>query len=139
MTLIRPDIYIPETKILVTGVFNIVQAEHIRLLENASMYGLVTVGIAGDITAQRICGLEVDTLENRVCVLQSNRFIHKIAVFLEDDPSRLIRQLRPEYYARSHECQVDKWVEEEALREVGARVLFREVDKKIISKILDRL
>jgi bifunctional ADP-heptose synthase (sugar kinase/adenylyltransferase) len=68
-------------------------------------------------------------LQNRAYVLRSNKFVDKVVVFSEDDPSKLIRKLRPKYFVRGPDYREVDLSEQGALDEVGAQLIIQPTDK----------
>lgn len=124
------------TEVLVTGTFNVLHAEHIQLLEFASRWGKVTVGVNADPYLQRKYGDRAVPLVNRAYVLRSNRFVDEVVVFPEDDPGKLIRRLRPKYYVRGPDYRGVPLVEQAALDEVRAKLLIRPGGRELSSESL---
>lgn len=114
-----------DVEVLVTGTFNLVHAQHVQLLEFASRWGRVTVGINADPYVQRKYQDLAIPLVNRSYVLRSNRFVDDVVVFPEDEPSRLIRRLRPKYYVRGPDYRDVDLPEQPALDEVGCKLIIR--------------
>ena len=65
-------------EVLVTGTFNLVHPGHIRLLEFASNYGRVTVGINADAFLKEKYGDAAIPLIDRSFVLQSIRYVDEV-------------------------------------------------------------
>lgn len=125
-----------ETDVLVTGTFNILHAGHIRLLEFASRYGLVTVGINSDSYLIKKYGDQTVNLVDRSYVLRSNRFVNKVVVFNEPTPCKLIRKLKPSYFVRGPDYKDVDLPEAEALRQVGCKLVIHPGDKEYNSSDL---
>ena len=125
-----------ETEVLVTGTFNVVHAGHVRLLEFASRYGLVTVGINSDEYMQEKYGDLAVSLVDRSYVLRNNIFVHKVVMFRETEPSGLVRKRRPNYYVKGPDYLDEKLPEELAISEVGGKLIIQRVDKEYNSSDL---
>lgn len=124
------------TQVLCTGCFNILHAGHLRLLEFASRYGLVTVGINSDKYLQNKYGELAVPLSDRSYVLRNNVFVHKVVMFREDEPSELIRQLKPLYYIRGPDYLNQVLPEAAALEEVGSTLIIHRAEKEYNASIL---
>lgn len=111
------------------ALFNILHAGHCELLEFASKFGQVTVGINNDSYLETKYGDKRVPLVNRAYVLRCNRFVRDVVVFVEEEPSALIRSLRPQVYVKGPDYQGVELPEIHACREVGARVLIHSADK----------
>ena len=122
---------------LVTGTFNIVHAGHVRLLEFASRYGKVTVGINSDSYLRNKYGEErVVPLIDRTYVLKSNVFVAKVIVFLEDDPSALILKLKPSFVVKGPDYKKKVLPEQNSIDSVGAKLIIQPVLKEYNSSCL---
>lgn len=111
-------------RVLVTGTFNVFHAGHCQLLEYASGFGAVTVGINADEYLHSKYGKEKTVpLMNRAYVLRSLKFVDEVVVFTENEPSSLIRQLRPRYFVRGPDYSGVVLIEQAALDEVGAELI----------------
>jgi len=115
--------------VLVTGTFNVLHAGHCELLEFASTFGPVTVGINGDEYQVGKYGELAVAAIHRAKVLTSCRFVNEVVIFTEQTPSRLILQLRPRIYIRGPDYQGVELPESDALKSVGAQVIIQQVDK----------
>ena len=112
-------------EVLVTGTFNIVHPDHVRLFEFANEWGAVTVGVNADPYLQKKYGDRAIPLMDRVYVLRSCRYVQSVVVFGEDEPSKLIRKLQPKVYVRGPDYRGVDLIEQPALDEVGARLIIR--------------
>ena len=71
-------------------------------------------------------------------MLRSIRFVDKVVVFDEDDPSQLILQLRPKYYVKGPDY-IDKQLPEiDAVRIAGSQLIFRREERQYSSSDLIR-
>lgn len=116
-------------EVLVTGTFNVLHAGHCELLEFASSFGPVTVGINGDEYQVGKYGEFAVAAVHRAAVLNACRYVDEVVIFTEADPSRLILQLKPKFFIRGPDYLGVKLPELDALESVGARVIIQPVDK----------
>lgn len=124
------------TEVLVTGTFNIVHAGHVRLLEFASRYGKVTVGTNTDPYLKKKYGEHVVPLVDRNFVLESNKFVDRVVAFSEDDPSALIRKLKPKYIIKGPDYIGKLLPEQAAIDAVGAHLVLQPIKKEYNSSEL---
>ena len=125
-----------ETEVLVTGTFNIVHPGHVELLEFASKYGKVTVGINADnYLADKYGELAIPAL-NRSFVLNSLVFVNKVIVFKEKEPSALIKKLKPTYYIKGPDYKNKELVEITAVESTGTRLIIQPAEKEFNSSEL---
>ena len=112
--------------VLITGMFNVIQAGDIELLEFANKYGRVTVGIKADSHLHAEYGEEYTVPAiNRAKVLRSIQYVDEVVMYTEQDPSALIIQLQPTYYVTRPGTELC----EEALFAVSAEVIIHQTDK----------
>ena len=113
-----------------TGTFNLMHAGHVELLEFASRFGHVTVGVNADSYLHSKYGKDMTVpLMNRAYVLSSCRYVDDVVVFTDDEPSSLILQLRPRVYVRGPDYAGKQLVEQSALDQVGAELIIHQSEK----------
>jgi cytidyltransferase-like protein len=117
-------------EVLVTGTFNVMHAGHVELLEFASRFGSVTVGVNADSYLHGKYGEDKTVpLMNRAYVLSSCKFVDEVVVFTDNDPSALILQLKPRYFVRGPDYTGVELPEQDALDQVGAQLIIHQTDK----------
>lgn len=121
------------TEVLVTGTFNIVHAGHVRLFEFASRYGKVTVGINADPYLVNKYGDLAVSLVDRSYVLESNKYVHNVVVFREEDPSQLIRKLKPAYIVKGPDYINKELAEQAAINAASAHLIIQPINKEYSS------
>ncbi len=85
----------------------------------------MTVGINAQSYLDGKYGSRAVAQNDRIFVLESNRWVSEVVVFEEDDPSELIRRLRPRYYVKGPDYKGVRLPEDAALLEVGTTLLIR--------------
>lgn len=115
--------------VLVSGTFNIIHPGHIELLQYASRYGELVVGINGDRYQRLKYGDKAMPADKRKMMLESIRFVDRVVIFDEDEPSELIRQVRPDYFVRGPDYSGVRLPEQDALDEAGAVLVIQPVEK----------
>ena len=125
-----------KTEVLVTGTFNLLHAGHIRLLEFASRYGLVTVGINSDSYLLEKYGDKTVPLVDRSFVLRSNRFVHNVVVFNERHPGKLILKLKPDFYIKGPDYKNTTLPEDTAISQTGCKLIVQPAEKEYNSSEL---
>lgn len=123
-------------RVLVTGTFNILHPGHYELLEFASRYGPVTVGINSHDYLARKYGEQAIPTPDRVYALRACRYVGRVAVFHEDEPSLLIRTLSPTHYVKGPDYKGVVIPELEAIQEVGCRLIIHPGPKRYSSSLL---
>lgn len=91
----------------------------------ACQYGPLIVGINGNQANVKKYGERSVKLNDRIFVLESNRWVSEVVVFEESEPSALIRKLRPKYYVKGPDYEGVRLPEEAALLETGTTLLIR--------------
>ena len=94
--------------VFTNGVFDLLHAGHVRLLEFARSHGdRLVVGVNSDASVRRIKGPDrpIIPVEERVEILRSLRCVDKVRIFDEDTPVPLIRRLRPDVLVKGPACK----------------------------------
>jgi rfaE bifunctional protein nucleotidyltransferase chain/domain len=94
--------------VFTNGVFDLLHAGHVRLLEFARSHGdYLIVAINSDASVRRIKGPDrpVIPVEERAEMLRSLRCVDEVHIFDEDAPVALIRRLRPDVLVKGPDCQ----------------------------------
>lgn len=120
-------------KVLITGRFDCLTVEHISLFELGATQGQVIVGLYGD----SVEDTDHISLVDRARLVRSCSLVHDVLVVPADDPTRLIFDLLPEYYAE--ESDYIPLSVEQALDLVNCRKLLSNLQVKPVPKhnILD--
>lgn len=121
------------TEVLCTGTFNILHPGHCELLEFAARFSRnnkVTVGINADWYLKKKYGEHAIPLASRAYVLECNKFVEKVVVFTQADPSQLILQLSPSYYVRGPDYDGVNLPEQDALDQTGCKLIIHKAGKK---------
>jgi D-beta-D-heptose 7-phosphate kinase / D-beta-D-heptose 1-phosphate adenosyltransferase len=113
------------TEVLVNGHFATMHADHVRLFEFASRFGLVTVAINNDEWAERKYGKGFVSLTDRAYLLRSCRYVHNVVVFNEETPAELILQLKPRVIVKGPDYKDKELSEQWAIDRVRAKLVFR--------------
>jgi len=118
-----------KTEALVNGHFAVLHAGHIRLLEFASNYGLVTVALNSDYWTKLKYGNDYIPLVDRAYALRSNRFVYNVVVFDEETPAELILQLQPKYVVKGPDYINIQLAEKWAIDRIKAKVVYMDGPK----------
>ena len=84
--------------IFTNGVFDLIHIGHIKLLKSVKNLGnKLIVGINSDKSVKRIKGTErpINNQKSRKLILESIRFVDKVVIFNEMNPSKVIRKIKP--------------------------------------------
>ena len=86
------------TIVFTNGCFDILHRGHIDYLKlSRSLGDRLVVGVNSDASVKRLKGESrpINTVEDRVAILKSLRFVDQVEVFDEDTPINLIKKIRP--------------------------------------------
>ena len=110
------------------GVFDILHAGHVRYLNEARGLGdLLIVGMNTDASVRRLGKGDdrpVNSLEDRLTVLEGLRSVAGVVAFDEDTPIELIRALRPEVHVKGGDYEADRLPETPIVRAYGGEVVI---------------
>jgi len=86
-----------EEKVVFTnGVFDLIHVGHIYLLEEAKKLGdKLIIGLNSDKSATKIKRKPVNNEKDRKRVLESIKYVDKVIIFSETNPSTLIKKIKP--------------------------------------------
>jgi D-beta-D-heptose 7-phosphate kinase/D-beta-D-heptose 1-phosphate adenosyltransferase len=96
------------TKLVFTnGIFDVIHAGHIKLLQEASQYGHLVVAINSDESVRRLKGegRPINTLEDRMAVLNAIKYVDRVISFDEDTPFNLIKLYKPDILVKGAEWE----------------------------------
>lgn len=124
--------------VLINGTFNIVHAGHCELFEFAFKYGNVFVGINGDEYVKNKYKEKAIPVNERIQVLSSNKYIHKVIVFEEENACELLKRVRPKYYIKGPDYLNKDYPEIKTAKELNINIIIHERIKiNSSSKILN--
>lgn len=112
--------------IFTNGCFDILHRGHIEYLARASDMGdIFVVGLNSDRSVRRLKGESRPAVdeESRALTMASFEIIDYVVLFDEDNPSDLIREIRPDFWVKGGDYQNYKDLPEyRALKESGGKV-----------------
>jgi D-beta-D-heptose 7-phosphate kinase/D-beta-D-heptose 1-phosphate adenosyltransferase len=115
------------TVVATGGCFDLLHAGHVRMLEAARALGdCLIVCLNSDASVRRLKGPDRPLVgqDDRAAVLAALGSVDAVAVFEEDDPRTILRDLRPDVWAKGGDYAVDGLPEAEVLAEWGARAVI---------------
>ncbi|OAH12707.1 D-glycero-beta-D-manno-heptose 1-phosphate adenylyltransferase [Streptomyces jeddahensis] len=114
------------TVVATGGCFDLLHAGHVGLLQNARRTGdCLIVCVNSDACVRRLKGpgRPINPVADRVRVLAGLGCVDAVAVFDEDTPEALLRQLRPHLWVKGGDYSADALPEAAALREWGGQAI----------------
>jgi len=114
-----------KTIVVAGGVFDILHAGHIRLLNQAKQFGdFLIVCINGDQSANRAKGdpRPIVPLDLRAEMLCSLEVVDYVVAFDEDDPSFILSRIKPDVFVKGGNYTPEALIEYEAVVRGGGRV-----------------
>jgi D-beta-D-heptose 7-phosphate kinase / D-beta-D-heptose 1-phosphate adenosyltransferase len=109
------------------GCFDLLHAGHVRALEAARALGdRLIVCLNSDASVRRIKGPDRPLVrqDDRAAVLRALTSVDAVAVFEEDDPRAVLRELRPHVWAKGGDYAVGELPESATLAEWGGRAVI---------------
>jgi rfaE bifunctional protein nucleotidyltransferase chain/domain len=107
--------------VFTNGVFDLLHAGHVTLLEKARRLGdCLVVGINSDASVRRLKGSKrpLAKLQDRLTVLAGLSSVDYVTVFGEDTPQQLIATLRPSILVKGGDYSIDRIVGRELVKKV---------------------
>lgn len=114
-----------EKIVFTNGCFDILHAGHARYLREAAALGeVLVVGLNSDASVRRLKGKgrPVQTARDRAYLLASLSCVSYVAVFSEDTPASLIREVIPQVLVKGEDWRGKKIVGSEFVRDRGGSV-----------------
>lgn len=113
--------------VLTNGVFDILHAGHVSLLEQARSLGdQLIVAINSDDSVRRLGKgptRPINNAEDRARVLAAIRWVDAVVVFDEDTPLAVIEALRPDVHVKGGDYDPELMPETPLVRSYGGRVV----------------
>ena len=111
--------------VFTNGCFDIIHDGHLKLLEEASLYGdFLVVGINTDESVKKLKGNKrpINNLESRIKSLKSLKFVDFVLPFNEEDPLSLIKSLKPKILIKGSDYNLEEIVGSEFVKSYGGIV-----------------
>ncbi len=114
--------------IFTNGVFDILHAGHVQYLQAARSLGdMLIVGMNSDASVRRLGkgpNRPINTLEDRISVLEALRCVDGVVAFEEDTPENLISILKPEVHVKGGDYTVESLPESKIVLGYGGEVVI---------------
>jgi D-beta-D-heptose 7-phosphate kinase/D-beta-D-heptose 1-phosphate adenosyltransferase len=114
-----------ETIVFTNGVFDLLHPGHVEYLDEARALGdRLVVGVNGDASVRRLKGetRPVVPAAERAGLLAALECVDLVAVFDDDTPERLIREVRPQVLVKGGDWALESIVGREFVESLGGRV-----------------
>ena len=116
---------LPRPLVMATGVFDLLHAQHVKLLQEARSFGAsLVVGVNSDESVKRLKGPNRPIIgqDDRLRMVGALRCVDQAVLFREDTPIELVRSWRPDILVKGHDYRDSVLPEAEALKAWGGRV-----------------
>ena len=139
------DKYAGKTVVFTNGCFDILHVGHVRYLAAAKRLGdILVVGLNSDASVRELKGIgrPLNSQYDRAEVMAALEAVDHVIIFAEKRVSHLLRQMRPQIYAKGGDYTVDSLDSEEvaALKEINARIeILPLVPGKSTSKLVQTI
>ena len=135
---------LPRPLVFTHGVFDLLHAGHIHLLEQARSCGAsLVVGVRGDVSSRRLRkgpGRPFNSAQDRACVVAALAGVSAVVLFDEDKPLALICGLRPDIVVKGGDAACGGGADGALLAEWGGRtVVVPRLRGSTTRALLDRL
>jgi rfaE bifunctional protein nucleotidyltransferase chain/domain len=140
-----PNRHPGKTIVFTNGCFDILHAGHVRYLAAARQLGdILVVGLNGDASVRELKGegRPLNSQEDRAEVMAALGAVDYVIIFDEKRVASLLRQVRPQIYAKGGDYTVKSLDPDEvaALKEIGARIeILPLVPGKSTSKLIQAI
>ena len=130
--------------VFTNGVFDILHAGHVQYLREAKALGeLLIVGVNSDESVKRLGkgpNRPINSLEDRIAVLEALKGVAGAVAFDEDTPESLISKLKPEVHVKGGDYRVEDLPETRQVRAYGGTVVILPfLSGRSTTQILQRL
>jgi D-beta-D-heptose 7-phosphate kinase / D-beta-D-heptose 1-phosphate adenosyltransferase len=129
--------------VFTNGCFDVVHRGHVAYLNQAKRLGdVLVVAVNSDASVARLKGAErpVNTAADRAAVLAALSCVDYVTIFDEDTAVNLLRELRPDVYAKGGDYTPDMLVETPVVRAYGGEVhMLDYVPDQSTSVLIDRI
>ena len=139
------DKYAGKAIVFTNGCFDILHVGHVRYLAAAKRLGdILVVGLNSDASVRELKGIgrPLNSQDDRAEVMAALEAVDHVIIFAEKRVSHLLRQVRPQIYAKGGDYTVDSLDSEEvvALKEIKARIeILPLVPGKSTSKLVQTI
>ncbi len=134
---------LPRPLVMATGVFDLLHAQHVKLLQEARSFGAsLVVGVNCDAGVQRLKGPSRPIIgqDDRLRMVAALRCVDHAVLFHEDTPAELVRAWQPDILVKGHDYRDSVLPEAEALKAWGGRVWIADTsNRESTTAIINRI
>lgn len=116
---------LPQPVVFTNGVFDILHRGHVTYLEQARELGAsLVVGLNSDASARRLGkgpDRPLNTELDRACVLAALESVSLVVIFDEATPVELLKRVRPQWYVKGGDYDIETLAETALVRSWGGR------------------
>ena len=132
-----------KTIVFTNGVFDILHAGHVQILQRAKRLGdVLVVGVNSDSSVRRLKGpaRPINQERDRLALVAALDPVDYAILFEEDTPANLIRALRPHVHVKGGDYTPETLPEIDAVNEVGSRVeLLSLVEGRSTTNVIQKI
>lgn len=129
--------------VFTNGCFDILHRGHVTYLNQAKALGdILIVGVNTDDSIRRIKGADrpINRLEDRIHVLSGLSSVDFVIPFGENTPEALLREIRPDIFAKGGTYRQETLPEAAVVRELGGRIeILPYIDNVSTSEIINKI
>jgi D-glycero-beta-D-manno-heptose 1-phosphate adenylyltransferase len=132
-----------KTVVFTNGVFDILHAGHVDYLTKAKSLGdYLIVALNTDYSVSRLKGpaRPINSLEDRIKVLEALRCVDCVVSFEEDTPEQVILEIKPDIHVKGGDYSVESLPESKIVHAYGGKVIILPfLEGRSSTRIIDRM
>ena len=125
------------------GCFDLFHIGHLHLIKEAKKYcNYLIIGLNSDESIKRIKGNKrpINNLQFRLKLLESLKFVDKVVVFSEDNPEKLIKQIKPNVLIKGDDYKEEEIIGASFVKSYGGKIIrVKFKDDTSSSKIINKI
>ena len=129
--------------VLTNGCFDILHIGHIRLFEFCKTLGKELIVLLNSDKSIKLLNKAkerpINNEQERFEILSSIKFIDKIIIFEEVNPCKLISEIKPQYYVKGGDYEINDLPESEIVLGYGGEIRIFDHTGHSTTKILEKL
>jgi D-beta-D-heptose 7-phosphate kinase/D-beta-D-heptose 1-phosphate adenosyltransferase len=128
-----------QNTVFTNGCFDILHSAHIELFKFCKSKGdLVIVGLNSDDSIKRLKGVKrpINSLKERIAMLNAIDYVDFIVVFDQDTPLELIKQIQPDYLIKGGDYKIENIVGRDYAKKT---IIFNYINGLSTTNIVNRI